>query len=115
MHLRSLSELLVSPERYKGTSLAMFAADFSRLQPRKATCSCLAVGRKELSGGARFTDLLKIKQTAFASTKLWGRLVCEVTAWPKNNFVIFHARRWPWLSDPWWLRACNGLLLSSLR
>gem|GEM_PF-2417476 len=36
VHLRDLSELLVSPERYRGTSLAMFAADFSRLRPHQA-------------------------------------------------------------------------------
>lgn len=83
--LRWLCSQLISP----GSALA------------RLTSSCLAVGRKELSGGARFTDPLKIKQTAFASIKLWGRLVCEVTVWPKNNFVNFYARRWPWLSDPW--------------
>ena len=36
VHLRNLTELLERPERYKGTSLAMFAADFSRLRSRQA-------------------------------------------------------------------------------
>lgn len=51
VHLRSLSELLVSPERYKGTSLAMFAADFSRLRPRQANLFVPGCGQEGAQRG----------------------------------------------------------------
>lgn len=51
VHLRSLSELLVSPERYKGTSLAMFAADFSRLRPRQANLFVPGCGQEGTQRG----------------------------------------------------------------